>query len=131
MATLAKWGSTQFKVNADELLTFRNMKRTYSSRWVSHNVVGDRPKMEFMGPDMDQITIEVILDAEFGVNPRREMRKFREAAMRGEVNNFYVGGRKVSSHPLYIESGSEDWNEIWNQGELVRATASITFSEYR
>ena len=111
--------------------TFRKMKRSYTARWNDHNIIGKRPKAEFMGPDFDEITIEVILDAELGVSPRATMKKFRSAAKKGKVAYFYVGGSKVATYKFRIMQGTENWNEIWNNGELVRATASLTFKEYR
>ena len=86
MATLAKWGGIEFKVNADKVFSFRNMKRSYSARWASHDIVGKMPKMEFQGRDADEITIEVMLDAELGVSPRTALREFRAAAKTGRVN---------------------------------------------
>lgn len=131
MATLAKWGDITFRVNSDQVFSFRKMKRSYSARWAAHNIPGKRPKMEFQGPGMDEISIEVILDAELGVKPRSAMKKFRSAAKKGKVHYFYVGGKKVVARKLYISAGTENWNEIWSGGELVRATATLTFNEYR
>ena len=131
MAQLAKWGDITFRVNSEQVFSFRKMKRSYSARWATHNVIGEKPRTEFQGPGMDEISIEVILDAELGVKPRSLMKKFRNAAKKGEIHYFYVGGKKVVTGKLYIESGTENWNEIWNGGELVRATASLTFKEYR
>ena len=131
MAAMAKWGNITFKVNSGKVFSFKNMKRSYSAKWAAHEIIGKRPKMEFQGPQMDEITLEVILDAELGVKPRATMKKFRSAAKNGSVAYFYVGGKKVAKHKFYIASGTENWAEIWNKGELVRATASITFGEYR
>jgi phage protein U len=131
MAAIASWGGITFKVNSDQVFSFQKMKRTYSGRWASHSIIGKRPKMEFQGPGMDEISLEIILDAELGVKPRATMKLFRSAAKKGTVAYFYVGGKKVAKNKFYISSGTENWNEIWNQGELVRATASITFGEYR
>ena len=131
MAVMAKWGSITFKVSSESVFTFHNMTRSYSARWESHDIIGKRPKLEFKGPGMDEITIEVTLDAECGVKPRAALKKFREAAKKGSVAHFYVGGRKVAKYKFYIESGTENWNEIWNKGELKRASAEITFKEYR
>ena len=131
MATMAKWGGITFKVNANKTLTFHDMKRSYSGKWEEHPIIGKRPKLEFKGPGMDEITIEVILDAELGVKPRSVMKKFREAAKKGKVAYFYVGGKKVAKYKFYLESGTEHWKEIWNKGELVRSTAELTFKEYR
>jgi len=131
MAAMAQWGDITFKVTSEKVFSFDKMKRSYSARWASHDIIGKRPKMEFQGPGMDEISIEVILDAELGVKPRATMKKFRSAAKKGAVAYFYVGGKKVAKNKFYITSGTENWDEIWNKGELVRATATITFGEYR
>lgn len=127
---IASWGDITFRVNSDKVFTFRKMKRSYTARWNDHNIIGKRPKSEFLGPDLDEISIEVILDAELGVRPRDMMQQFRSAAKSGRVAYFYVGGSKVASNRFRITQGTENWNEIWNNGELVRATATLTFKEY-
>ena len=96
MATMCKWGDIKFSVTSDKVLTFRNFKRESTGRWASHSIIGKRPKTEFLGPDMDEITLEVILDAEYGVNPRSEMYKFRSALKSGEVSRpVWAGGLKL------------------------------------
>ena len=131
MAAMAAWGGIRFSVNSRKAFSFSDMERSYSARWEKHDIIGKRPKMEFMGADMDEIKITVILDAQLGVKPRSAMKMFREAAKKGKAAYFYVGGRKVAVNKFCIESGTEHWDEIWSKGELIRATADIVFKEYR
>lgn len=131
MAAMAKWNKIKFAVSDEKVLTFRDMERSYSANWQTHDIIGNRPKMEFLGPNMDKIVIEVIADANYGVKPRSTIKKFRVACKKGKVAYFYVGGKKVVARKLYLESGTENWELIWNKGELVRATAKLTFGEYR
>lgn len=129
---IGQWGSNiKFSVNSEKQLSFRNMKRTSSARWTSHNIIGKRPKTEFLGPDMDEVTLEVVLSAEMGVRPRSEMAKFRSACKKGEVHYLYINGKKVCKNKMAITAVSESWDEIWSQGELARAVVVVTFSEYR
>ena len=128
---MAQWGRVTFSVSSDFMFTFKKTKRSLSMRWNKHEVIGQVPKMEFQGRDSGEFQIEVILDAELGMYPRIAMQAFREYAERGTAAYFYVGGRRVFPNKLYIASISEEWNEIWNKGELVRATQTITFGEYR
>ena len=129
---IGQWGSNiKFSVNSDKQLSFRDMKRTSSARWTSHNIIGKRPKTEFLGPGMDEVTLEVILSAEMGVRPRSEMAKFRSACKKGEVHYLYINGKKVCKNKMAITAVSESWDEIWSQGELARAVVAVTFSEYR
>lgn len=130
MAVMARWGNIKFAVNSDKVFSFRDMKRSYSSRWAEHTIIGQKPRAEFQGPDLDELSIEVVLDAEMGVNPRSALSTFRKAAKNGLVAYFYVGGKKVAVNKFRLVSGTENWNEIWNKGELIRATAQLTFREY-
>ncbi len=129
---IGRWGKDiTFFVNAGKQLSFANMNRTSSGRWATHNIVGSWPKMEFLGPGMDEVTMDVVLDAAMGVNPRKRMGKLRVACKKGEVHYLYIGGRKVCQNKVAISKVSEEWDQIWNRGELVRAVVSVTFTEYR
>lgn len=130
--TVGTWGSKiKFTVSDKKQLTFRNMKRSSSGRWATHNIVGQRPKTEFLGPAMDEITMDVILSANMGVNPRRVMKEFRFACKKGEVHYLRINSKKVCRNKMAISSVSESWDEIWNKGELMKAVITVTFSEYR
>ena len=131
MSVTAKWGSIAFKVNSKSVFTFHDMKVSYSVRWEEHSLIGGEPKMEYKGPDLGELSISITLDGECGISPRKALKAFRTAARLGMVSYFYVGGKKVTGHKYYIASGTESWNEIWNKGELKRATAELTFKEYR
>lgn len=121
-----------FEVNADKILAPKNFRRTVSGRWKQHNLVAKKkPKMEFVGPEMDEITLTVVLSAEHGVKPRATIEALENAVAKGKVANLVIGGKKVGANKVYISNISETWNDIWNQGELVRATLDITFAEYR
>lgn len=53
-----------------------------------------------------------------------------KAIKAGTVNWLVIGGKFVGGRKMYISSCSETWDEIWNKGELVRATVNLTFVEY-
>lgn len=131
-AAIGKWGKEiKFFVKEKKILSFTNMKREASGRWATHNIIGKRSKTEFLGPGMDEITMDIILNAEMGVKPRSVMKKFRTACEKGEVHYLYIGGKKICVNKVAITAVSEAWERIWNKGELVKATVSVTFSEYR
>lgn len=131
-AMVGKWGKdVKFLVKDKKVLSFTNMKRKASARWATHNIIGKRAKTEFLGPGMDEIAMDIILNAELGVKPRKVMKKIRTASEKGETNYLYIGGKKVCVNKMAITDISEAWERIWNRGELVKATVSVTFSEYR
>lgn len=134
MATnVGNWGKTiTFVVNSKKVLTFKKMTRTVSARWTAHDIVGKKPKYEFTGPEASKVEIsDVLLSAYHGIKPRTMIEKLEKAIEEGKVDYLYIGGKKIGKNKMKLESMSETWDEIWNKGELVRATVDLTFSEYR
>ena len=74
--------------------------------------------------------MEVVVSAHLGVSPKDIIEKLEKACEKGKIDYLYVGGKKVGKGKMYLESVSETWDEVWNKGELARATLSLTFSEY-
>lgn len=130
---LANFGTLiVFSVSANKILTFNNMKREQAGRWQTHPILSKAPKSEFLGPDLAQVTMEVKLSAEHGVKPLSTLQAIEAAVRTGQVENLVIGGKIYGpdSHKWYIESVSETWDEVFNMGELVRATMQLTFREY-
>ena len=119
-----------FEVSSEKMLALKDLKRTVAGRWKKHEIVGAAPRSEFQGPDLDETTITAILSAEHGVKPRATIERLEAAARSGEVDYLIIGGKRVGTGKVYISSISEEWDTIWNKGELVKATINITFAEY-
>lgn len=128
---IGNWGTViKFEVSTRKMLTFQNMKRSVSGRWESHSILNQKPKGEFKGPEASSITMDILLSAGHGVSPRVMLEKLEAATETGIAEYLYIGGKKVGNGKMVLESVSETWDEVWNNGELVKATASLTFSEY-
>lgn len=119
-----------FEVNANKILTFRDMKRTVSGRWGTHSRLGKKDQSEFLGPELQRVTMTIVLNAQHGVAPRATLDKIEQAIEQGKVHPFVVGGKRVGSGEWKIVSMTDTWDAIYNGGELVKATAEITIEEY-
>jgi hypothetical protein len=86
--------------------------------------------MEFQGPDLDEFSMDVKLSAEYGVAPAEIIKDIQEHIWKGLAENLVIGGKAVGKNPYVIKEMSEAWDEIWNEGQLFRATISLTFREY-
>ena len=60
-----------FEVSDNRVLTFESMSREVSGRWTEHEVLGVKPKAEFLGPGLQTISLTIHLSAALGVKPRR------------------------------------------------------------
>ena len=120
-----------FSVSDNKILTFSGLKRDSEARWKKHEVVGSKPFMQFLGPGEDTLSLTIVLDARHGVKPRETIEKISEYRDAGKSDYLVINGANVTMNKLVITQTSDTWDEIWNKGELVRATMEITFQEYR
>ena len=131
MAKIGNWGAgLTFQVDSEKQFPFRDMTRKVSARWATHKIVQGYTRAEYLGIDQGSITMEVTFSAERGQHPYKDISRLNKACKAGVVNYLYVGGKRVGNCKWYIDQISEDWKEVWNQGELVKATCKITFKEY-
>lgn len=119
-----------FETNDARIISPQNIKREVSGRWASHPRIGKKPLRQFLGPDIEKVTFTIKLDARHGVQPRAMIEKIEKHARDGTPEILVIGGKKVGSSRMTINSISETWGEVWNQGELVRASLDITLEEY-
>jgi phage protein U len=94
-------------------------------------MVGAKPLMQFLGPGDENISLTVVLDARHGVKPRKTIDSIIAYRDAGKADHLVINGENITANKLVITQTSDTWNEVWNKGELVRATMEITFQEYR
>lgn len=119
-----------FAVNTDKLLTFSDLNRTVAGKWIVHDGIGKRGKTEFVGPDLSNNTMTVILDASHGINPRKMIDEIEKAVHKGTAEYLVIGGKKIGTKKLRITQMSEEWKEIYSNGFLYRAAVNLTFDDY-
>ena len=119
-----------FEVSSKKVLTFRAMTQSVSGRWTVHNVIGGKPKSEFLGPGQSSIALTVFLSANHGIKPRSTIERIEKAIEKGEHFPLVIGGKKVGNHEWAITNMSETWDKIIKDGRLVSANLSITLAEY-
>ena len=131
MAEIGNLGSLiTFAVSSSKVLTFNKMTQTVKGRWATHSVVNAKPKTEFIGADLRGIVLNIKLDATHGVKPRNTLNEIEKAVENGTVMQLVIGGKKVGNHKWAITQASETWDTIFNKGELITASVSLTLQEY-
>ena len=60
---IGSYAGISFTVSEDKVQTFQEMSRETASRWNTHEVIGAKPKQEFLGPDLDSMTFTMQLSA--------------------------------------------------------------------
>ena len=119
-----------FETSGRKILNFTKMQRTVKGRWASHSRIGKKPKKQFLGPDADQLTFSITLNAEHGVRPRKTIENIEKLIRTGKPQTVVIGSKKVGSNKYAITEISESWETILNKGEVVKITCDITLEEY-
>lgn len=127
---IGSFGDIIFETSDKRILTFTNLKRDNSTRSEKHNKIGGKPAKEFVGPDLDQISFTINFSAAHGTDPRVEMEKWLRMSRAGEAHKLIIGVRRLGLDKWTIESTSQAWNTVFNNGELYSCSVDVTLEEY-
>ena len=119
-----------FEVSSKKVFTFNDMTRKASGRWVKHEPIMRKPKSEFLGADLQEVSLSILLSSTLGVKPRKTLERIVKAVEKGEHFNFVLGGKPVSKNKWIITNVSEAWDVILSKGELVQAKVELNLQEY-
>jgi len=119
-----------FEVSDDRVFTFSELTREVTSRWTNHEPQGVKPKPEFLGAGLQTASLTITLSATLGVRPRDVLEAIENMVENGTAETLVIGNRPVGSNPFRLTGSSEAWNTVYNQGELARATLTISLEEY-
>jgi phage protein U len=123
-------GNVVFETSAEKVRTFSNFKRKNSARLATHELLGRKPVVEFIGPGIESISFTIRLDVLLGLNPLQEAKALRDLRDKGEAVELVIGGEPVSENLWVIEDMSEDWDCIDNQGNILVIELDISLKEY-
>jgi len=128
MAKIGNWGSyLKFSTNDNRILTFTNFRRKISARTAKHSIIGTKPRLEYLGKDLESITFTIELNAMLGVKPyKEEQRLIRKV---GYVAPLVIGGKKICSKAM-LTGLSDAYGIILKRGEIFSMKIDVTMTEY-
>lgn len=110
--------------------TPKNYQRQSSARWAEHEIIGQKPVAEFLGPGTEEVSFDMLLDIELGVKPENELEKLRNMRDTGELVFFILGNKPVLKNRVYITQLSENITRTSGKGEVQAIEVSISLKEY-
>lgn len=123
-------GGTPFLVSSHYVYTFDDYQRSASARYATHEIIGKKPLLEFLGPDTESISFKIKLRSDHGLSPRVELDKLRKYRDSGKVLTLILGGRVVGKTRWVIESIGETVNFWSRTGQILSCDVAITLKEY-
>lgn len=123
-------GDIPFVVSYGKIRTFSDYGRSGSSRWAKHDLIGRKPVMEFLGPDVEKVSMKIQLRTDHGINPESELERLRKMRDTGAVFPFILGGAPVSDNYWLLEDIGENVSYWRAGGKILSVSVDITLTEY-
>lgn len=123
-------GDIPFVVTYGKIRTFSDYGRSGSGRWANHDLIGRKPVMEFLGPDVEKVSMKIQLRTDHGINPESELGRLRKMRDTGAVFPFILGGAPVSDNYWLLEDIGENVSYWRAGGKILSVSVDITLTEY-
>ena len=123
-------GDIPFVVKYGKIRTFSDYGRSGSGRWAKHDLIGRKPVMEFLGPDVEKVSMKIQLRTDHGINPESELGRLRKMRDTGAVFPFILGGAPVSDNYWLLEDIGENVSYWRAGGKILSVSVDITLTEY-
>lgn len=130
MAKIGSYGDIVFEVTPKKVQTFNDFQRSSSSRWNEHEIIQKKPKSEFNGPSLEEISLTIKLSAFLGVNPSKQLEKLRKMNYSGKVASFILGGKTISQNYWSIQRMDESNHVFDNKGNILSVDVTLNLKEY-
>ncbi|MBR0061810.1 MAG: phage tail protein [Selenomonadaceae bacterium] len=125
---IGSFGETTFKVSHNFVRTFRDFKRNTKSRFAKHNLLLQKPKLEFIGQDLTEITFKIQLVKSLGVDVEYEADKLRYYCEKGGDHPLVIGGEVIGR--FVVEQVAESAQVVDGRGNILVEELELTLKEY-
>lgn len=119
-----------FEVSEHKIYNFQNFTRATKVRFAKNDVLQKKPVSEYVGSDLDTISLKIELKAELGVNPRDEVDKLIKLQRDGVIVSIILGGKPFGVYRWRISDISSVFERIDNKGNCFAINCDISFEEY-
>ncbi|HBV6392390.1 TPA: phage tail protein [Klebsiella aerogenes] len=121
------YGKMPFVASSLVVNTFTAFKRKSSRRIAKHEVIGKKPVLEDIGPDLDTITFLMRLDTNLGVLPLVTLNALRAVHSAVESNPMVIGAQYFGN--FIITDIDEGWKYFGPLGSPRVIEVALTMTE--
>lgn len=106
-ARVGSFGDIIFQVNSRTVLTPKKLTHTASASYGSHSMLSGKPRLQYIGPSLEEVKLEIVLRADFGARPRTQLAALHKMLQDGTTAYLIIGGKPVCELPMVITDISE------------------------
>lgn len=130
MAQIGTLGNIIFETSTEKIQTFKDFNRSSTAKLATHEIIGKKPIVEFLSPDLEQVSFVMQLKNSLGVEVEELLRQLREMRDTGKIVDLIINGEPLIKNKWIIESLSESVTNFDGQGKMVNVDVSIALKEY-
>lgn len=119
-----------FVVSREVFRTPKNLKWSGSVRYATHERHNTHALTEFTGIDPDRFSFDILLTAEMGVDPLKEVVKIWNYERDGEALGLVIGGKAYGKYRWNIKSHETKIEYTDKGGDMYAVEVSVELLEY-
>lgn len=137
-------GEIPFVTSRDYLVTFDDYQRQGEGRWAKHEIVNNKPVLEFLGPDLEEISFRISLRRDHGIEPEALLKQLRKMRDTGQAVPLVLGSKVIgeaiktqilkapyaNNVGLWVLTRINESVKHWAGGNLYSVDVDVTISEY-
>ena len=120
----------QFIVSREVFRTPKNLKWSGSARYATHERHNTHALTEFTGLDPDRFSFDILLTAEMGVDPLKEVVKIWDYERDGEALGLVIGGKAYGKYRWNIKSHETKIEYTDKDGDMYAVEVTVELLEY-
>ncbi len=123
-------GTIPFIASRWKVRTFDEYSRQSEGRWQTHDIMGQKPLLEFVGPNLEEISFKMLLRKDLGISPEAEVEKLRKLRDEGTVISLIIGNNPVGNG-FWVLTAISEKTEFWSKfGQAQSIEITVTLKEY-
>lgn len=86
------FGDVVFGASSSRVFTYSALTGESEAHYHDHEIVGRKPRREFLSEGLKKYSLSIRLDASMGVNPTKELKKLEDIQAAGQASPLILGG---------------------------------------
>lgn len=127
-SAIGSLGQLPFVCSRKKVLTFTDLSKENAVRWAKHDVIGKKPVLEYIGPDLSSVSMTIRFDLALGAPPIVYLNRLKRMLENRQYKTLIIGGEFIGRYVL--ESVSEVRKFHNGAGICQVAVVTITLTEY-
>lgn len=127
---IGSFGDVVFYVSRESARTIKDLTRSEGGRYATHDIHLKKPKLEFLGPGLSDMSFKMEFYASRGMHPVQETDKLIRMQRDGEHHFFILGNKRYGMKYFVLKHVSINFKDIDNKGVVLSAEADLTLEEY-